>query len=177
LDFGLARAIDVVSENSATQTTVGPPEVEGTLRYMAPEQLRGETIDARTDIYAAGSVLYEMSTGQVPFDHKLTTAVVDAILHESPKSPRAINSAISPRLEDIIVKCLEKNPGDRYQSAKELAVDLRRASPSTGAIAIAPASRRSYWPPALFGAIGLAIVIAAAVTNPRDWRARFFGRA
>jgi serine/threonine-protein kinase len=177
LDFGLARAIDVVSENTATQTTVGPPEVEGTLRYMAPEQLRGQTIDARTDIYAAGSVLYEMSTGQVPFDHKLTTAIVEAILHESPKSPRGINSAISPRLEDIILKCLEKNPGDRYQSAKELAVDLRRASPTTGITAIAPPSRPSYWRPALLGAVGLAIVIAVAVTNPRDWRGRLFGGA
>jgi eukaryotic-like serine/threonine-protein kinase len=177
LDFGLARAIDVVNENTATRTTVGPPEVEGTLRYMAPEQLRGQTIDARTDIYAAGSVLYEMSTGQVPFDHKLTTAIVEAILHESPKSPRGINSAISPRLEDIIVKCLEKNPGDRYQSAKELAVDLRCASPTTGTTAIARPSRRSYWPVAVFGAVGLAVVVAAAVTNPLDWRHRLFGGA
>jgi TolB-like protein/Flp pilus assembly protein TadD len=153
---------------------VGAPEVEGTLRYMAPEQLRGQAIDARTDIYAAGAVLYEMSTGQVPFEHKLTTAIVDAILHESPKPPRGINTAISPRLEDIIVKCLEKNPGDRYQSAKELAVDLRRASPTTGTIAIAPPSRRSYWRPALFGAFLLA-VIAVAVINRGDWRERLFG--
>ena len=150
--------------------------MEGTLRYMAPEQLRGQTIDTRTDIYAAGSVLYEMATGQVPFDHKLTTAIIEAILHESPRPPRSLNSAISPRLEEITLKCLEKEPGDRYQSAKELAVDLRRATPTTSTNVIAPEPSRR-WPAALLGAVALAIVIAVALMNPSEWRARFFGGA
>jgi eukaryotic-like serine/threonine-protein kinase len=177
LDFGLARAIDAVSENTATQVTAGPPQVEGTLRYMAPEQLRGQPIDARTDIYGAGSVLYEMATGKVPFDNKLTTAILDAILHELPRPPRILNPAVSPRLEEIILKCLEKEPGDRYQSAKELAVDLRRAGPATGTTPMAIPTRKSYWPVALFGVSALAIAIVALVMSPGDWRARLFGGA
>jgi TolB-like protein/DNA-binding winged helix-turn-helix (wHTH) protein/Flp pilus assembly protein TadD len=178
LDFGLARAASTVSENTVTQTEVQPTQVEGTLRYMAPEQVRGQAMDARTDIYAAGSVLYEMATGQAPFDNKLTTALVEAILHQSPRPLRQLNSAISPRLEEIIFKCLEKDPGDRYQSAKELAVDLRRAAPTSTATAlVAPAPRRSYWPAALFAAVVLTIAIAVAVTNPGEWRTRLFGGA
>ena len=168
-----------MSEDTATQTEAQPAAmVEGTLLYMAPEQLRGQTIDARTDVYAVGCVLYDMATGQVPFDNKLTTALVDAILHQSPRAPRQVNSAVSPRLEEIIVKCLEKDPADRYQSARELAVDLRRAAPSTVAAAIAPSPHRIYWPAALlFAAVALVIAIALAVTNPGEWRARLFGGA
>jgi TolB-like protein/DNA-binding winged helix-turn-helix (wHTH) protein/Tfp pilus assembly protein PilF/tRNA A-37 threonylcarbamoyl transferase component Bud32 len=179
LDFGLARAIGAVSENTATQTDAQPAAmVEGTLLYMAPEQLRGQTIDARTDVYAAGCVLYDMATGKVPFDNKLTTALVDAILHQSPPTPRQLNSAVSPRLEEIILKCLEKDPADRYQSARELAVDLRRAAPSTVTAAIAPSPRRIYWPAALlFAAVALVIAIALGVANPGEWRARLFGGA
>jgi len=176
LDFGLARAIGPVSENTATQTATRTTDVEGTLRYMAPEQLRGQTIDGRSDIYAVGSILYEMTTGQVPFDDKLTTALVDAILHQPPRPPRQLNSAISTRLEDIILKCMEKDPSNRYQSAKELAVDLRRLAPSAITTAMAAVPRRFSWPAAALSAvIVFAIVIALVVTNPGQWRARLFG--
>src|SRR5260370_41848968 len=86
-----------------------------------------------------------MTTGQVPFDDKLTTALVEAILHQPPSPPRQLNSSISPRLEDIILKCMEKDPSNRYQSAKELAVDLWRLAPSTITTAIAVVPRRFYW--------------------------------
>jgi TolB-like protein/Flp pilus assembly protein TadD len=112
----------------------------------------------------------------VPFDDKLTTALVDAILHQPPRPPRQLNSAISLRLEDIILKCMEKDSGNRYQSAKELAVDLRRLAPSTTTSAVAAVSRRFSWPAAaLFAVIVFAIVIALVVTNPGEWRARLFG--
>lgn len=176
LDFGLARAIGPAGEDTSTQTAMQTAEVEGTLRYMAPEQLRGQTIDGRTDIYAVGLILYEMTTGQVPFDDKLTTALVEAILHHPPRPPRQLNSAFSPRLEDIILKCMEKDPANRYQSAKELAVDLRRLAPSTIMTAMAAAPRRFSWHAAgLFAVIFSAIAITLAVTNPGEWRARLFG--
>ncbi|HEV1994999.1 MAG TPA: protein kinase [Candidatus Acidoferrum sp.] len=176
LDFGLARAIKPAIENNATQTATQTTDVEGTLRYMAPEQLRGQTIDGRSDIYAVGSILYEMTTGQVPFDDKLTTALVEAILHQPPRPPRQLNSSISPRLEDIILKCMEKDSGNRYQSAKELAVDLRRLAPSTVMTAMAASPRRFSWHTArLFAVIFSVIAITLAVTNPGEWRARLFG--
>jgi len=98
----------------------------GTLPYMAPEQLLGTEIDARTDLHAAGSVLYEMATGQRPFGKLEHAQLIGAILHRPPLSPTALNPRLSPELERIIGKCLEKEPENRYQSAKELAIDLRR---------------------------------------------------
>ena len=141
-----------------------------------PSKLRGQTIDARSDIYAVGSILYEMTTGQVPFDDKLTTALVEAILHQPPRPPRQLNSSISPRLEDIILKCMEKDSGNRYQSTKELAVDLRRLAPSTVTTAMAAAPRRfSRRQMALVAGIVLAIAATAlALANPGEWRTRLF---
>jgi serine/threonine-protein kinase len=176
LDFGLARAAGSVVEDTASETSIQTTRVEGTLRYMAPEQLRGHAVDARTDIYAVGSILYEIATGQVPFDEKLTTALVESILHRSPRPPRQLNSAISIRLEEVILKCLEKDPSDRYQSAKELAVDLRRLAPSTVSTAVSVAPRHFSWiGPALFAVIALAVVVALAISNPGRWRERLFG--
>src|SRR2546426_2367055 len=176
LDLGLAQAINPAGENEATHTATQTTDVEGTLRYMAPEQLLGQTIDGRSDIYAVGSILYEMTTGQVAFDDKLTTALVEAILHQPPRPPRQLNSSISPRLEDIILKCMQKDPGNRYQSTKELAVDLRRLAPSTVMTTMTAAPRRPSWhAAALFAVIVFAIVIALVVTNPGEWRARLFG--
>ncbi|MGC0771360.1 MAG: protein kinase [Candidatus Acidiferrum sp.] len=125
LDFGLARLLpqsNDVTSDSLTDTRAGA----GTLPYMPPEQLQGEPVDARTDIYTIGAVLYEMGTGRRAFPEELPSRVIDAILHRPPISPRALNSRISPEMERIILKCLDKDPGRRFQSAKELIVDLRR---------------------------------------------------
>ena len=95
LDFGVAKLIEPVGQAGVTIESV-TQAVSGTLPYMAPEQLRGERIDARTDIHAAGMVIYEMATGQRPFREDTAPRLTDAILHQTPASPRAINARLSP---------------------------------------------------------------------------------
>jgi eukaryotic-like serine/threonine-protein kinase len=126
LDFGLAKLLRPASESLPTESLTQTHAVTGTLPYMSPEQLRGREVDIRTDIYALGVVLYEMSTGQRPFTAELMPQLVDDVLHSPPPLPRKVNPKVSPKLEEIILKCLEKDPEGRYQSAKEIAVDLRR---------------------------------------------------
>lgn len=131
LDFGLARLFNPSTEPVLPETASDSNVLRGTLPYMSPEQLRGELVDKRCDIWASGAVLYEMSTGRCPFTEKLTPRLVDSILHEPPPAPRAINARISTQLEQIILKALDKDPDRRYQSAKELRVDLERLSTSS----------------------------------------------
>jgi serine/threonine protein kinase/Tfp pilus assembly protein PilF len=126
LDFGLAKLIQPVSEMTLTQSLTETHTLLGTLPYMAPEQLRGEAADARTDIYALGTVLYEMSTGRRPFNSSLPAVLSADILHKPLVRPREINSGLPSDLEDIVLKCMDRRPENRYQSAKELVIDLRR---------------------------------------------------
>jgi serine/threonine protein kinase/Tfp pilus assembly protein PilF len=126
LDFGLAKWRKQTNETVETQSMPSTPGISGTIPYMAPEQLSGGFIDARTDLHAAGLILYEITTGQRPFAELSPNQLIGAILHSSPVSPRELNPKLSPSLERIIGKCLEKDPDNRYQSAKELSVDLRR---------------------------------------------------
>lgn len=131
LDFGLAKLLRPTDGEAMTESLTAALGVAGTLPYMAPEQLRGEGLDARTDLWALGAVLYEMATGRRPFEQKLAPTLADAILNKPPDPPRLKQSDLSPELERIILKCLEKDPENRYQSARETAVDLRRLSAST----------------------------------------------
>ena len=126
LDFGLAKLRLPVTADAVTESLSETKAVVGTLPYMAPEQLLGEGIDTRTDIYAAGLVLYEMATGKRAFAELPSGLLIGAIVHHSPIPPRQLNHKLSSELERIVEKCLEKDPENRYQSAKELAVDLRR---------------------------------------------------
>ena len=143
LDFGLARLVQPVSGSAETETLSETRALAGTVPYMAPEQLRGEKVDARSDVWAAGVVLYEMSTGKLPFEGKTSPAVADQILHAQTASPQRLQPRLSSRLADIILKCLEKDAENRYQSAKELQVDLRRMmSPTSAASSIAGAPRK-----------------------------------
>lgn len=129
LDFGLAKllgATDVVASNAKTLSVLSDPgSVVGTMPYMSPEQLRAEELDGRSDIFSLGTVMYEMLTGNQPFLHASGAATISAVLaHEPPPLKRSVPSA-PVELERIVHKCLEKNRDKRYQSARELAIDLR----------------------------------------------------
>jgi TolB-like protein len=182
LDFGLAKFTGPASADGATQTALETQGVVGTLPYMAPEQLRGAPVDARTDIYAAGVVLYELATGRRPFTEPVTAALIDGILHAAPIAPGRVRPELSPVLEGIIVKCLEKDPGFRYQSAAELLADLKRyAARSTAQSAVSvPASvaapirpRRAAWQVARVALPLLALAaVAAAMVGFNPFRVR-----
>jgi eukaryotic-like serine/threonine-protein kinase len=141
LDFGIAHISGGAADLDQT-TTQTSTEFAGTLPYMAPEQVRGEAIDARTDVYALGVVLYELVTGRRPFDEPHTGRLADAILHASIAPPTRWQSRVSPELERITLKCLERDPENRYQSAKEVAIDLRRLVAPTTVQQPLPAGRR-----------------------------------
>jgi serine/threonine-protein kinase len=124
LDFGLAKLFKPGGATATAETQTGG--IVGTVPYMAPEQLSGGRIDTRTDVYATGNVLYEMTTGQRPHSETDMARLMYAIAHETPPSPRSSNPRISPALDAVIRKAMEKDPERRYQSARGLVDDLRR---------------------------------------------------
>jgi|HubBroStandDraft_1064217.scaffolds.fasta_scaffold04677_5 serine/threonine protein kinase/tetratricopeptide (TPR) repeat protein len=129
VDFGLAKLIDPKRDVDITLSITGETgAISGTVPYMSPEQLRGLPVDFRSDIYAAGTVLYELATGGRPFPQSQSAELVGAILHKSPNLPSSLNPGISPGLDSVISKALEKDPGQRYQSARELRIALESIS-------------------------------------------------
>src|SRR5579863_8278285 len=149
LDFGLAKVSSAprASANTNSMETLGggtdqltsPGTSLGTVAYMSPEQVRGKELDARTDLFSFGVVLYEMATGQAPFRGETTGVVFDAIMNRPPVSPVRLNPEVPEKLEAILQKALDKDRNLRYQSAAEMRTDLRRlkrdiesgSSPST----------------------------------------------
>ena len=134
LDFGLAKAVPASAESDGTGNMSRPIEslltdegtAVGTVAYMSPEQLRGQPLDARTDLFSLGLVLYEMATGRPAFAGETSAVIAAAILQEMPVPPRHVREDVPARLEDIILKTIEKDPRDRTQTAAELRADLRR---------------------------------------------------
>lgn len=159
LDFGLAKLL-YSNPGDATGSLTDAPVV-GTLRYMAPEQLSGKNIDARADIYAAGMVLYEMSTGKRPFHDENGVALISSILNQPPIPPPKLNPQISAPLTAIILKALEKDPARRYSSAQELLSDLDRLGTADKTVAVQQASQ-SRRRRLLLALAGLAVVASIA---------------
>jgi eukaryotic-like serine/threonine-protein kinase len=141
LDFGLAKLLHPANEETLTQSETETQDLAGTLPYMAPEQLQGRSVDARADIYAVGVVLYEMATGQRPFREQSSVRLIADILHNPPALPGRVRPGVPPRLEEAILKCLEKDRENRYQSAKELGIDLRRLAVPSAVVGNAPLPR------------------------------------
>jgi serine/threonine-protein kinase len=121
MDFGIARAMHD-GQSAMTQTAA----VIGTAQYLSPEQARGESVDARSDVYAAGCVLYELITGEPPFTGDSPVAVAYQHVREDPNPPSSVNPAVAPELDAVVLKALAKGPANRYQSAAEMRSDLVR---------------------------------------------------
>ena len=170
LDFGLAKlradGVDPLDEAAPTQTITQPGMVMGTVRYMSPEQALGKSLDARSDLFSLGIVLYELATGRAPFVGETSAETITKISRDEPAPVRSLNDGLSAELERIIRKCLEKDPDRRYQGARDLAVDLRNLardgdSGATGQVE-APRSRPT-WPAAVAVAAAVVIVIVGFV--------------
>jgi len=131
LDFGLAKPIapyqngDNDNTDTVSKELTKAGKIVGTVSYMSPEQIQGESVDNRSDIFSFGILLYRMTTGTPPFEGDTQVSTLAKILESSPEPPRTKNDQIPPELERIIDKCLQKNPDDRFQDTRDLVVDLR----------------------------------------------------
>ncbi|MFB3922364.1 MAG: protein kinase [Terriglobia bacterium] len=196
LDFGLAKVTPLARRvgsgaGDSTGPVTGPPsenltltgDVVGTVAYMSPEQLRGEKVDGRTDLFSLGAVLYEMVTGRPAFSGASSGVLIDAILNRAPTAPVRLNPDVPPALESIINKLLQKDRDLRYQTAADLRADLkrlRRDSESDAKTAMEgmvclppPRMRWRLWLAAGFGsAMTLLVLFLAGMAWQRFWQSR-----
>jgi tetratricopeptide (TPR) repeat protein/tRNA A-37 threonylcarbamoyl transferase component Bud32/TolB-like protein len=169
LDFGLARFLNAEGQSDTATDTL---TIAGTLPYVAPEQLSGsKEADSRSDVYSCGVVLYEMATGRRPHNETSVASLLAAILNREPPPVRSLNPAISPDLESIIRKAMDKDPALRYQTASELKVDLQRlvSGKRLEIVSTPPRSVRRQWLTRLL-AVALLLLIAIEVATFR-WKA------
>ncbi len=152
LDFGLAKLRGVTKLTTEASTL-------GTIQYMSPEQARGEDVDHRTDIWSLGAVLYEMITGMRPFKGDYEQAIIYSILNEDPEPPTALRTGIPMELERIILKCLRKDPKDRYQGVGDLITDLRQIRGAPVSATSVPAATGRGW--TRWSWLGVVVVLAA----------------
>ncbi len=181
LDFGLAKVTRKSQSVALSAQTVeleeqltGPGSAVGTVAYMSPEQVRGKELDARSDLFSFGAVLYEMVTGTLPFRGSTSGTIFEAILNREPVAPVRLNPEVPAKLEEIINKALEKDRNLRYQSAAELSADVQRLKRDTAwsrqGTAVARAGSISarkgpfrWWPRVLISSAALILLVLAEV--------------
>ena len=185
VDFGIAKIADRAENASATKTVDSTANgiVVGTASYMSPEQVRGETVDHRSDIFSLGAVLFEMATGNRAFAGTTAPELMAAILRDEPRPAEELR-ALPPGLSAIIMRCLEKRQGHRFQSARDLAFALQNLPRSSVVRAQPPApiaiAGRKAWSGIVAAALGTAVSALAvfrcgrAGMSPNE---RFCGRS
>jgi len=187
MDFGLAKlapdgnlpAVTIGSLEGVTteEALTSPGMAMGTVAYMSPEQARGEELDARTDVFSFGAVLYEMATGRVAFPGSTSAVIFHAILERTPPAPSGINSNLPPRFDETVSKALEKDRALRYQSAAEISADLKRlkrdtdstrvtAATSAARVVALPARNTKLRMGLLAAGLSIAAVLALALLFP-----------
>ncbi len=174
LDFGIAkltRSIDERGRDLDLPTETEPGVVVGTVGYMSPEQVRGEAVDVRSDLFSLGAVLYEMLAGRAPFSRETAAETMTAILKED--APEIAAATIPPALGRIVARCLEKARDARFQSARDLAFGLEVLSSTTGMVPRSAATVRRDWRPAAAIAVVLLSLLTAGVSLFRARTAPF----
>jgi len=180
LDFGLAKLTQEQTEVDSRMPTAqvqeenltSPGTALGTVAYMSPEQARGEELDARTDLFSLGVVLYEMATGSLPFKGTTTAVLFDEILNKAPTAPVRLNPDLPAELERIINKSLEKDASLRFQHSSDLQTDLKRLKRDTSgesvsaAVPAATPAKRSYLWPVVAGGVVVLVILALALFWP-----------
>ena len=191
LDFGLAKVAErnpsasrIAAENTVSEDEhlTSPGSTLGTMSYMSPEQVLGKQLDARTDLFSFGIVLYEMATGRLPFTGDTSGAIIDAVLHGLPVVPGRLNPQVPSELERVIQKALEKDREVRYQHASEMRADLMRARRDTGSASsgsmVVPATQpmpKSQWIWGLSAAV-LVVLVGWLIWRWRETSAPAGGR-
>ena len=166
LDFGLAKMAPKTVEDATESISELAPEglLVGTVAYMSPEQLRGEKLDHRSDIFSLGTVLYEMAAGENPYAHQTNAEVISAIMTRQPRSLRQTAVNCPRGLEGIVNRCLQKDRADRYQSAAELLIDLESLQRSR--VLVTPIGRYLNVRYAAFAALSLLVLAVAMFIYP-----------
>src|SRR5215470_3658702 len=184
LDFGLAKlmadrqTVEQPTYAGATLATASehltsPGMAVGTIAFMSPEQARGKELDARSDLFSFGGVLYQMATGKVPFEGTTAATIFDAILNQDPPSPLELNPSLAPKLDEVIRTAFEKDRDLRYQSAAEMRSELKRLKRDTSSGRVPVTSRTTAALPKVSGAkraitaivVALAVVAVAAAAS------------